>query len=154
QAVGNEGPITVKVPFSITNLNNWKPAAGSYRGDPDKVASAFEMMVKTQDPDWRDIEAVMQVLFDSTERETIRKAARTQVEAQVASGALQGTVETHFPSVDPNWDPNMHRARQPLIQYQKWILFEIRNAIPKAIIWSKLYEVRQDRKESPTEFMN
>lgn len=30
QAVGNDGPITVKVPFSISDLNNWKIAAGNY----------------------------------------------------------------------------------------------------------------------------
>ncbi|KFQ84404.1 hypothetical protein N337_10046, partial [Phoenicopterus ruber ruber] len=154
QAVGNEGPVTVKVLFSITDLNSWKLAAGNYRDDLYKVASAFEMMIKTQAPNWKDIEAIMQVLFDSTEREMVRKAARTQVEAQVASGILQGTVEVHFPSVDPNWDPNILRSRQLLNQYKKWILFGIRNAIPKAINWSKLYEIKQDRKDSPTDFMN
>ncbi|PKU29953.1 hypothetical protein llap_19743 [Limosa lapponica baueri] len=59
-----------------------------------------------------------------------------------------------LPSVDLNWDPNMNGARQLLIQYQKWILFGIQNAIPKAINWSKLYEIKQDQKESPTEFLN
>uniref|UniRef100_A0A8B9Z6Y2 Core shell protein Gag P30 domain-containing protein n=1 Tax=Buteo japonicus TaxID=224669 RepID=A0A8B9Z6Y2_9AVES len=122
QAVGNEGPVLVKVPFSVTDLNNWKLAAGNYRDNPDRAASAFEMMIKTQDPDWKDIEAIMQVLFDSTEREIIQKMARAQVEAQVASGVL--------------------------------ILFGIRNEIPKAINWSKLYEIKQDRKESPTDFVN
>ena len=51
QAVGNSGPVFIKVPFSISDLNNWKLAAGNYREDPEKVASAFEMIVKTQNPD-------------------------------------------------------------------------------------------------------
>lgn len=33
-----------KVPFSITDLNNWKIAARSYRDDPDRMASALETM--------------------------------------------------------------------------------------------------------------
>ncbi|XP_076217227.1 uncharacterized protein LOC143171928 [Aptenodytes patagonicus] len=154
QAVGNEGPVVVKVPFSITDLNNWKIAAGNYRDDSDRVASAFEMMIKTQDPDWKDIEVIMQVLFDSTEREMIRKTARTQVEAQIAAGTLQGQLEHHFPSADPAWDPNDNGEKLLLTQYQKWVLFGIRNAIPKAINWSKLYEIKQDKKESPTDFLN
>lgn len=65
------------------------------------------MMIKNQDPDWKDIEAIMQILFDSTEKEMVCKTAKTQVEAQVASGTLPGTFEVHFPSVDPNRDPNI-----------------------------------------------
>lgn len=80
--------------------------------------------------------------------------AKAQVEAQVALGVLQGTVEGNFLSVDSSWDPNLNRSRQLLTQYKKWILSGIRNAIPKAIIWSKLYEIKQDRKESPTDFVN
>lgn len=51
------------------------------------------MMIKTEDPDRKDIEAVLQVLFDSTERDMIRRAGLTQAEGQVASGVLQGLVE-------------------------------------------------------------
>ncbi|KFQ55642.1 hypothetical protein N334_03986, partial [Pelecanus crispus] len=154
QAVGNDGPVVVKVPFSTTDLNNWKLTASSYRANPDRVASVFEIMIKTEDPDWKDIEAIMQVLFDGTEREMIHKAVRTQVEAQVAAGALHRRPEHHFPSADPDWDPNDNGDKLLLMQYQKKILFGIRNALPKAINWSKLYEIKQDRKESLTDFLN
>lgn len=30
----------------------------------------------------------------------------------------------------------------------------MKNAIPKSVNWSKLYEIKQDRKESPTNFLN
>ncbi|KFP34964.1 hypothetical protein N324_07933, partial [Chlamydotis macqueenii] len=153
QAVRNDGLVTVKVPFSIMDLSNWKIAAGNYQDDPDRAASASEMMAKTQDPDWKDMEAIVQVLFDSTEREMIRKTAQTKAEAQVATAPLQGQTENHFPSVNPNWNPNDDGQRQLLTQYQKWILFGIRNVIPKAITWSKLYGIRQDQKESPADFL-
>ncbi len=154
EAVGNDGPVIVKVPFSIVDLNNWKIAAGSYRDDSDRVANTVAMMIKTQDPDWKDIEVILQVLFDSTEREMIRKTARSQVEAQIAAGTLQGQLEHNFPSADPGRDPNDNGQELLLTQYQRWVLYGIRNAIPKAINWSKLYEMKQDRKESPTEFLN
>lgn len=86
--MGNDGPITVKVPSSISDVNNWKVAAGSYRDDPKKVASGFEMMITTQNPDWQDIEAILQVVFDSTERDVIRGAVRTHLQAQIASRTL------------------------------------------------------------------
>lgn len=154
QAVGNDGLVVVKVPFSISDLNNWKTAAGNYQDDPEKVVNAFELMVKIQNPDWQDVDAILQMLFDSTEKDMVRKAARTQIQAQLASGMLQGQVENHFPSADPGWDPNGPKDRQMLAQYQKWVLFGIRNAMPKAINWSKLYEIKQDRKELPTDFLS
>jgi len=49
QAVGND--VSVKVPFSITDLSSWKLVAGNYRDDPIRAASAFEIMIKMQDPD-------------------------------------------------------------------------------------------------------
>ena len=88
QALGTEGVATIKVPFSIVDLNNWKIAAGSYRENPDQTAHAFETMIQTQDPDWKDRQVIMNIFFDSTERDIIRRVAKTQVEAQVASGVL------------------------------------------------------------------
>ncbi|KFP93893.1 hypothetical protein N329_12860, partial [Haliaeetus albicilla] len=154
QALGTEGVAIIKVPFSIVDLNNWKIEAGSYRENPDQTAHAFETMIQTQDPDWKVIQVIMDVLFDSAERDMIQRVAKTQVEAQVASGVLQGTVEQNFPPTEPRWDPNNLAQRRPLDQYQKWVLFGIRTAMPKAINMSKLYEIKQNRRESPTQFLS
>ncbi|KFU98727.1 hypothetical protein N339_10554, partial [Pterocles gutturalis] len=97
----------------------------------------FEIMIKTQDPVWKDIEATMQVLFASTEKETISKAAKVQVDGQLAAGMLQGQIEHHFPSAAPCWHPNDNRGRALLTQYQRWVLYGIRRALPKALNWSK-----------------
>lgn len=144
QAVGNEGPVTVKVPFSVTNLNNWKIITGSYIDNPDRVASTFDLMIRTQDPDWNDIEAVLMIVFDATEWGMIKKTAKTQIEAQIAAGALQGQPDTYLPEADPSWDLNNLADKYLLGQYQRWILFGIKNVIPKALNWSKLYEIKQD----------
>ncbi|KFV41081.1 hypothetical protein N341_02404, partial [Tyto alba] len=37
--------------------------------------------------------------------------------------------------------------------YQQWIVYGVQNAMPKAINWSKLYDIRQEKKESPTAFL-
>ena len=69
QALGTEGVAIIKVPFSIVDLNNWKIEAGSYRENPDQTAHAFETMIQTQDPDWKDIQVIIDVLFDIVQRE-------------------------------------------------------------------------------------
>lgn len=154
QAAGIDGPITGEVPFSITGLNNWKLMAGTYRDDPDKMAKAFEMMIKLQDPDWKDIDAMLEMLFDSTEREMVVKTSRRFVEEQILTGSLSGTLDINFPTEDPKWDPNVPTFRERLNRYQQWILYGIRNAIPKATNMSKLSQSKQDGKESPSEFLN
>ncbi|KFQ96997.1 hypothetical protein Y956_09185, partial [Nipponia nippon] len=154
QAVGNEGPVIARVLFSIADLNNWKQAVGNYRDNPDKVAKAFDTMIRTTDPDWKDTDAIMSVLFDSTESEMIFRTARTQIEGQIATGQLQGRWEQHLPSTDPDWDPNDRTERELMKLYQKLILFGVRNAVPKVVNWSKLYQIKQNKEESPTEFLD
>lgn len=46
--------------------------AGIYRADPDKMAKPFEMIIKTQDPDWKNIDIMLEMLFDGTERELLK----------------------------------------------------------------------------------
>lgn len=154
QAAGMDGPITAEVPFSITDLNNWKLMAGTDRDDPDKMAKAFEMMIKFQDPDWKDIDAMLEMLFDSTEREMVVKTSRRFVEEQILTGNLSGTLDINFPTVDPKWDPKVPIFRERLNRYQQWILYGIRNATPKAISMSKLFEILQDGNESSSETLN
>ncbi|KFQ66932.1 hypothetical protein N335_04080, partial [Phaethon lepturus] len=62
-------------------------------------------------------------------------------------------VDQNFPSVNPEWDPNQPGSRAMLDRYQRWILYGVKNAMPKAINWSKIYEVRQELNESPSAFM-
>ncbi|KAK4811076.1 hypothetical protein QYF61_016362 [Mycteria americana] len=45
-------------------------------------------------------------------------------------------------------------TRDLLVRYREWIAYGIKNAVPKSVNWSKLYEIQQDKKESPTDFLN
>ncbi|KFM08303.1 hypothetical protein AS27_14953, partial [Aptenodytes forsteri] len=62
-------------------------------------------------------------------------------------------LEQNFPSGDPQWDPNNTEHRRRLNRYQKWVLYGIKHAIPRALNWSKLYEVKQGKNESPSVFL-
>ncbi|KAK4810159.1 hypothetical protein QYF61_009554 [Mycteria americana] len=104
---------------------NWRVTAGNYRDDPERVAKGFELIVKTQDPDWEDVDAMLDAVFSESEKQMVVRAARTQVQALVLAGTLPGTCGNG-----------------------------IRNAVPKSVNWSKLYEIKQDKKEPPTDFLN
>ncbi|KAK4821607.1 hypothetical protein QYF61_025184 [Mycteria americana] len=152
EAVGNDGPVAVKVPFSITDLRSWKETTGIYQEDPERVAKVIETIIRTQDPDWNDLQVILDTLLD-TEKKMVLNTARKQVERAHANGHLQGTVDQNFPSANPEWDLNQPGPRGMLTRYQKWILFGVRHAMPKAINLSKIYEVRQELNESPSAFM-
>ncbi|KAK4810826.1 hypothetical protein QYF61_008798, partial [Mycteria americana] len=70
---------------------NWRVTAGNYRDDPERVAKGFELIVKTQDPDWEDVDAMLDAVFSESEKQMVVRAARTQVQALVLAGTLPGT---------------------------------------------------------------
>uniref|UniRef100_A0A8C5U2I6 Core shell protein Gag P30 domain-containing protein n=1 Tax=Malurus cyaneus samueli TaxID=2593467 RepID=A0A8C5U2I6_9PASS len=151
--VGSRSLIVVKVPFSPVDLEAWMRLAGPYREDPERVSRVFETILKTQNPDWGLIQVLLDTLLDSAEREMVLRTARKEVDRIGTVGMLPGTVEEYFPSQDPHWDPNTREGRVFLGQYQQWILFGFRHAMPKAVNWSKLYEVKQEPYETPSAFV-
>uniref|UniRef100_A0A8B9G5X8 Core shell protein Gag P30 domain-containing protein n=1 Tax=Amazona collaria TaxID=241587 RepID=A0A8B9G5X8_9PSIT len=130
-------------PFSITDLRSWKDIAGVYREDPERVAKV-ETIIRTQDPDWSDLQVILDTLLDDTEKKMVLSTAKKQVEGAHANGDLQGSVEQNFPSTNPERDPNLPGPKGMLTRYQRWILFGIRHGMPKALNWSKIYEIRQE----------
>lgn len=153
QAVGTTGPTRIKIPFSMSDLDTWRETVKGYRDDPEGVAKRFELIVKNQDPDWKDIDLMLDALTE-TEKQLIIKRARTHVQVQITAGTLPGTVEAHVPRDDPNWDPNDDQDYRLLKRYQGWIKIGIETAVPKAVNWSNLYEIKQNLTETPTEFLD
>lgn len=96
----------------------------------------------------------LDTLLDPTERQTVNKAITTSVEGSTASGLLQGTVTQIFPLENPRWDPNIPEHMARLKWYQSFVVYGLNHGVPKAINLSKLYEVRQNYDESPTDFLN
>lgn len=152
QAAGAEGPVTVTVPFSVADLRSWKELAGSYREDPEKVAKIFETIIRTQHPDWLDVQVVLDSLLTQGEKVMVLAKAREEAERLHAQNAQPGTLDQHFPQTDPRWDPNKPGHRELLTRYQRLIAFGIRHGIPKAINISKLYQIVQGKDEPPSDF--
>ncbi|KFU98620.1 hypothetical protein N339_05696, partial [Pterocles gutturalis] len=146
------GALRVKVPLSLSDLISLKKDAGEYRENPEKVSKVFEMVIRKQDPDWNEIQVVLDTLLSETEKEMVLAKAKEEAERLHLQGAMEGTVWQNFPSTNPEWDPNEPESRALLTQYQKLIVFGMKHAIPKATNWSKLYEVKQDKEESPSKF--
>ncbi|XP_061205549.1 uncharacterized protein LOC133210300 [Neopsephotus bourkii] len=153
QGVGAEGPVYVKMPFSPGDLVIWKQSAGTYRENPDKVARVMKMIMKTQNPDWDDIQVLLDTLMDSTEKEMVLRAARERVREDIRQGLVEGNIDQNFPMEDPMWDYNTGRGMRNLRRYQDWVVIGVQKAIPKTINWSKLYSVRQEKTESPSVFL-
>ncbi|KAL2296386.1 hypothetical protein Nmel_015702 [Mimus melanotis] len=99
--MGTEGLITVKVPFSMTDLRFWKELAGTFREDPEKVAKIFETIVKTQDPDGNNIQVVLGTRLTLGESIMVIAKARKEVEKMHTQNVEQGMVDWHFPLADP-----------------------------------------------------
>ena len=153
QGLGQHGPVSVKVPFSIMDLMAWKQAAGVYREDPERVGRVVETLIRTQDPNWNDLQVTFDSLLDSTENQMVLKTGKAQAEAAYMNETLSGTLEERFPSGDPQWRLNDPVHRRRLTRYQKWVLYGVKHAMPKALNWSKLYEIKQDKNESPSVFL-
>ncbi|KFP35054.1 hypothetical protein N324_02037, partial [Chlamydotis macqueenii] len=152
QGAGIHGPVYVKTPFSVTDLLAWKQVAGVYTEDPEKVGRVVETIIRTQDPDWNDLQVILDTLLDGMEKQMVLKVGKAQAEATGVGGAFSGTLEQNFPSGDPQWDLNDPVHQERLTRYQKWVLYGVKHAMPKALNWSKLHEIQQDKNESPSAF--
>lgn len=131
----------------------WKQAAGVYTEDPERVGRVMDTIIRTQNPDWSDLQVILDNLLDDTEKQMVLKIGKAQAEVAVLSGTTGGTLEQNFPSRDPQWDPNNMKHRERLSRYQKRTLYRVKHVMPKSLNWSKIYEVRQDKNESPPAFL-
>lgn len=61
-------PVFVKVPFSSSDLINWKKSAGSYRENPKKGYGIFQMIVLNHNPEWKDMQVLLNALLLPEER--------------------------------------------------------------------------------------
>ncbi|RMC04292.1 hypothetical protein DUI87_19111 [Hirundo rustica rustica] len=143
----------VKVPFSPNDLMIWKQSAGSYREDPDRTAGVVKMVIKTQNPDWNDLQVLLDTLMDSTEKEMVLRAMTEKAREMIRLRVADGTLNELVPREDPEWDPNTAQGHQALKGYQELLIEGVRTGIPKTVNWSKLYSVKQEKNESPSAFL-
>ncbi|RMC20387.1 hypothetical protein DUI87_01236 [Hirundo rustica rustica] len=134
EAVGPQGDrVMVKVPFSPNDLMIWKQSAGSYRENPDRTARVVKMVIKTQNPDWNDLQVLLDTLMDSTEKEMVLRAMTEKAREMIRLRVADGTLNELVPREDPEWDPNTARGHQALKGYQELLIEGVRTGIPKTV---------------------
>ncbi|KFQ29485.1 hypothetical protein N332_06493, partial [Mesitornis unicolor] len=144
--------------ISPSDLIIWKESAGPYKEDPGKVGRVMGKIIKTQNPDWDDIQVILVTFMDSMEKQMVLRTARRPAEEDVRTRTVDGAIDQNFPTGTPQWDPNRDSTGAPnrdnhmerLKKYQQWILYGVQNAMPETVNWSKLYEIWQEKNESPT----
>ncbi|RMC20325.1 hypothetical protein DUI87_01174 [Hirundo rustica rustica] len=151
EAVGSEGGVVlVKVPFSTIDLEAWEKIAKNYRSDPVNTAKRLRYIIKQHNPDWSDMQLLLDALTE-TEKQLIIKTAGDLAEDYYKTQQLD--VKDYFPLQNPQWDPNRTAELKKLESYQEGMAKGMERAIPKTINWSALYAIKQGPSESPSEFL-
>ncbi|KFQ16993.1 hypothetical protein N331_12163, partial [Merops nubicus] len=143
------GTMKIKIPFTSTDLREWKVIAQEYRNDPISTAQNFRFIVRQHNPDWSDIQLLLDCLTETEKQLIIKTAGDLAKEYYEVKG---GNYRDWFPLLDPGWDPNSSDEIEKLWAYHDWISRGIEKAIPKTINWARLYAVKQGPSETPSEF--
>ncbi|XP_042776248.1 uncharacterized protein LOC122208858 [Panthera leo] len=105
---GEVRPFMTYVPFSTSDLYNWKLQNPSFSEKPQTLISLLETIFVTHQPTWDDCQQLLQVLSTTEERDKIRCEAQKLVMGPNGQPTEDPAVlEEVFPSSHPeNWDPN------------------------------------------------
>lgn len=117
QAVGPEGErMLVKVPFSTISLKAWKKVAKNYHSDPINTAKRLQYMIKQHNPDWSDMQLLLDALIETEKQLVLKKAGDL---AEEFYRAQQEDVKEYFPLQDPKWNPDRTAEMKKLESYQE-----------------------------------
>uniref|UniRef100_A0A8C0HC63 Core shell protein Gag P30 domain-containing protein n=1 Tax=Chelonoidis abingdonii TaxID=106734 RepID=A0A8C0HC63_CHEAB len=148
ETIGQEGERTViYVPFTTSDLYNWKQQNPSFSEDPAPLAAIFEMLITAHNPTWGDMQVALNVLLTADERRMVLSKAREWV----AQTYAHLPVSAVLPEQDLEWAHN--KAGIPDHQrYATAAVQGMKRCIRKTPNWAKLYNIRQERKENPAAF--
>ncbi|KFO64419.1 hypothetical protein N302_02700, partial [Corvus brachyrhynchos] len=143
--------ILVKIPFSTIDIEAWEKVARNYRSDPIGLAKKFKFMVKQHNPDWADIQLLLDALPESEKQLVIKTAVDI---ADDDCRTTEEDVKKVLPLQDPERDPNEPDEMAQLKRYRGFITKGLEREIPKAINWSALYAIKQGPSQIPSEFLD
>lgn len=81
------------------------------------------MNMKTQNPDLGDIQVILDMLMESTEKAMVIRAARERAREDIHSGLVTGALDRNFLTQDPLWDPSNPSELEMIMlkRNQEWI---------------------------------
>ncbi|XP_016156731.1 PREDICTED: uncharacterized protein LOC107603883 [Ficedula albicollis] len=147
EAVTPKGTIMlIRVPFSTQDLEAWEKIAKRYQSDPTGVARRLRFMIKQHNPDWDDMQLLLDALTE-TEKQMVLKVARDL--AEDVCRRTQEHIKDVLPLQDPGWDRKSEGLGR-LRRYQELIVKGLERAIPRP----SLYAIKQGPSQTPTEFLD
>ncbi|KAK1332209.1 hypothetical protein QTO34_006881 [Cnephaeus nilssonii] len=147
-------PFMVYVPFTTSDLYNWKNQNPSFSQNPQGLISFLESVFFTHQPTWDDCQQLLQTLFTSEKRERVKAEGRKLVlgpDGQSVSDPAR--LEAVFPLSRPLCDPNSDQGKEALDRYRQTLLRGVRVAARKPTNLSKVTETVQGPNESPAAFL-
>ncbi|KAK1342261.1 hypothetical protein QTO34_015017 [Cnephaeus nilssonii] len=139
-------PFMVYVPFTTSDLYNWKNQNPSFPQNPQGLISLLDPLGMTVSNSSR--------LFTSEERERVRAEGRKLVlRPDGQSVSDPAWLEAVFLLSRPLWDPNSDQGKEALNWYCQTLLRGVRAAARKPTNLSKVTEMVQGPNESPAAFL-
>ncbi|AGV92852.1 gag protein [Galidia ERV] len=147
-------PMRTYVPFTTSDLYNWKNQNPPFSEAPEEVITLLESVFYTHQPTWDDCQQLLRILFTTEERERIKAEGKKQVRNNRGEpNADEREIAAQFPSNRPDWDPNSREGEEALDRFRQILLRGLRAAARKPTNLSKVTEVRQGPSESPTAYL-
>uniref|UniRef100_A0A8C5MHY7 Core shell protein Gag P30 domain-containing protein n=1 Tax=Leptobrachium leishanense TaxID=445787 RepID=A0A8C5MHY7_9ANUR len=154
---GAPGPVQYTyVPFTTTDLFNWKTHTPLYSTNPAAVASMIESVMLTHNPTWADCQQLMLTMFTTEERARINSSARKILLAQAVADAKpqpEAWAEEHYPKIDPKWPYNIAAGIAHLQTYRAAVIMGVKVGGKKPTNMGKIADIVQEPKESPSAFL-
>ncbi|XP_026548054.1 uncharacterized protein LOC113429758, partial [Notechis scutatus] len=141
------------VPFTSSDLLNWKLHYGPFSEKPTEVADLVKTIMDAHNPSWLDIQQLMGILFSPEEREKIRNAVTEILKPDVQLyNSMEDLLRVKYPSSNPDWDLYSDGGKEWLRDYQSLLVRAICLAGKPVINMSKPSLVLQEPTESPEAF--
>ncbi|XP_061441646.1 uncharacterized protein LOC133364805 [Rhineura floridana] len=147
----------VHVPFTTSDLYNWKNQTPGLREDQDKHCQLWETIFASHQPTWADIQTLMNTLLSSEEKSLVlSQATALALEEQRQGGNAPGLAPVHvLPTQEPRrWIQTPGIGAPEITRYKRLILHGLKHAIPKPMNVAKIYEIHQEKEETPSSFLN
>uniref|UniRef100_A0A674IYF6 Core shell protein Gag P30 domain-containing protein n=1 Tax=Terrapene triunguis TaxID=2587831 RepID=A0A674IYF6_9SAUR len=150
ETVAPGGTLTmIYVPFTTSDLYNWKHQNPPFSEDPAPLTAIFETLVSAHNPTWGDMRIALNTLLTAEERRLVLSKAR---EGLAAGGARAADIANQLPETAPEWPHDTDEGRNHHRRYAVAIIQGMKRCIRKTPNWAKLYNIRQEKNENPAAF--
>uniref|UniRef100_A0A8C0IPQ6 Core shell protein Gag P30 domain-containing protein n=1 Tax=Chelonoidis abingdonii TaxID=106734 RepID=A0A8C0IPQ6_CHEAB len=148
EIVGPSGGLTmIYIPFTTSDLYNWKQQNPPFSEDPAPLTAVFETLITAHNPTWGDMRVAFNTLLTAEERRLVLSRAR---EWLTETGKNSDEVAVLLPESAPDWPHNKNSQAQHS-QYATAIVQGMKR-IRETPNWAKLYNIRQEKNENPAAF--